>query len=150
MQDRRNRMINDRRAVLGMPIKLLIIVVILSISIPIVYNALEINEESMMKTKMDRECERITECVRDVYYSGIGSVRTIDIELPQGCDLVIGGKDADAYTMRSYYGGKMISTAYMDEPVVRFDDELTISGQTRLRMGVGLDDEGYVIKVSIA
>lgn len=149
MQDRGHNLMRDRTAVIGMPIKLLIVMVILTISIPIVHDALEINEESMMRTKMDRECDRITDCVRDVYYSGIGSVRTVDIGLPQGCELVIGGNGADAYRMASYFEGKRLSTAYMDEPVVRFANELSVSGDTRLRISVGFDDGGYVIEVSV-
>ncbi len=149
MQDRRHILISDRKAVLGMPIKLLIVMVILTISIPIVHNALDVNNESMMETKMNQECDRITDCIRDVYYSGIGSVRTIDIDLPQGCELVIGGKGADAYCMTSYYEGKRLSTSYMDEPVVRFADELSISNDTRLRIGVDRDGGEYVIEVSV-
>ncbi len=149
MQDRGHLLMRDRKAVIGMPIKLLIVMVILTISIPIVHNALEINEESMMGTKMDRECDRITDCVRDIYYSGIGSVKTVEIDLPQGCELVIGGKGADAYCIASYFEGKRLSTTYMDGPVVRFADELYVSGDTRLRMGVALVDGEYVIEVSV-
>ena len=105
MQDHRNSLIHDRKAVMSMPIKLLIILVILSLSIPIIYSAMEFNQESMMDVRMDKECDKIIGCVREIYYSGTGSIRTIDTELPQGCELVIGGNDGDAYWIRSYYDG---------------------------------------------
>ena len=150
MQDHRNSLIHDRKAVMSMPIKLLIIMVILSLSIPIVYSAMEFNQESMMDVRMDKECDKIIGCVKEIYYSGTGSIRTIDTELPQGCELVIGGNDGDAYCIRSYYEGKEISKTYMDEPLVKFSEEIRISGHTKLRMMTGLVDNEYVIKVSIA
>ena len=63
MQDHRNSLIHDRKAVMSMPIKLLIIMVILSLSIPIVYSAMEFNQESMMDVRMDKECDKIIGCV---------------------------------------------------------------------------------------
>ena len=89
MQDHRNSLIHDRKAVMSMPIKLLIIMVILSLSIPIVYSAMEFNQESMMDVRMDKECDKIIGCVREIYYSGTGSIRTIDTELPQGCERTV-------------------------------------------------------------
>ncbi len=113
---------------MDLPIKLMIVMVILTVSVPIISNALDKNEESMACSEMTQEMTRISDAISVVHYSGSGSSRTVDVNIPAGCEISIGGNGSDAYSARLYRGGEMISEYYLERPIVMICDETVLTG----------------------
>lgn len=128
MQDRGRQLRNDRRGVADLPIKLVVIMVILSISVPIVMQAADNSQKSMMNDEMEQEIERIKDASAVVYYSGSGSSRILEIKLPDECEISLGGDGEDAYSLRSIYDGEIVSTTYFEKPPIPVKDKITLSG----------------------
>lgn len=148
MQDRRDSELNhDSRGIIGMPLKLMMIMVILTLCIPIVAQAVDSNQRQMMGSVMDQEAERIVEAARDARFSGAGTSDIIDIDLPQGCEIVLGGDGP--YCVSCIYEGSITSKRYMERPAIRFDDHVTISGSMRLQFRSTFIDGTYGTEVTV-
>jgi len=73
-----------------MPLKLMMIMVILVICIPIVSQAVDMNQKYMMDSAMSRQADIITDAVRNAHYSGTGTSSIIDVSIPAGCEIELG------------------------------------------------------------
>lgn len=118
----------NKKGVLELPVKLMVAVILLTISLPIISDALENNENDMMNSEMEHEANIIHDAVSLAYYSGVGTSRTVTVDLPAGCEISLGGDDDDAYSMRLLYNGNVTSTMYFDRPIVKIADETTLTG----------------------
>ena len=84
-----------------------------------------------------------------VYYSGYGSTCTIYISIPAGCEIIIGGEDQDAYTMRVTYDGDVKKTVYTQRPMIQFlGGPVTVTGSPELRFECVSEDGIYGVKVT--
>ena len=128
----RKRLKNDKRGVLDLPVKLLVVMIILALFLPIVSNAVESNEKSMMLSEMEQETGNIIDSVRATHFSGTGSGRHLDVSLPAGCEIVIGGSGTDAYSIRECYNGTEINTRYIESPAIKFGNSVTLTGNCSL------------------
>ena len=148
MQDRRDSgLSHDNRGILSMPLKLIMIMVILTLCIPIVAQTVDSNQRQMMGSVMDQEAERMIEAARDARFSGAGTSDIIDIDLPQGCEIVLGGDDP--YSISCLYEGSIVTKKYIDRPAIRFDDSVTVSGNMRLQFRSTFSDGIYGTMVTI-
>lgn len=127
-------MMPDRRGVMDLPIRLMVVVIVLSVSVPLIADAAEINEKSMMTADMNREIGVLMNAVSAVHYSGIGSSRTVDIDLPAGCEMTIGGPDTAAYSVRMFFNGEHTATAYFEKPAVMIFGEVHITADSTLML----------------
>lgn len=133
MQDNGSRSLKkDTRGVIGLPIKILVIMIVLAVAVPVVINAAENGEKSMKETEMNMEISKITDAVSVVYYSGIDSQRTVNVNIPAGCEISLGGEGEDAFSIRSIYNGEIISTKYFDKPQIAIENNLFLSGSVSL------------------
>ncbi len=149
MQTHRHCLRRDRKGVLGTPLKLMIIMVILVASMPIVCSAVDMNKDTMMTAEMEQECGRIVDCARSVYHSGIGSSGTLEIGLPEGCEIRIGGEGVNAYRISAFYEGNEMSVTYMERPAVKFTEETVISGHCSLVLKCIGSGNGYALEVTV-
>ena len=124
----------DRRAITGLPVKLLVISVILTVSIPIVSSSLDSGMSEMDRNQMDSEAQRIANAVSGAYYSSIGDCKYIETDIPSGCTLVLGGEGQDAYAIHMHRGSEEIGKHWMEKPMIPFKDMLTIEGHAMLRI----------------
>ena len=134
MQDSGHRGMNDRRGMMDMPLKLTVIMIVIALNIPMIVNVIETNEDRVMDSVLSKEADRIGSAVRAAYYSGDGSSRMIDVDLPEGCEMTLGGSSSDAYAITCTFGGKVVSKTYIEKPSIRFDGPVTISGNVRLEI----------------
>ena len=148
MQDRCDRELShDSRGIIDMPLKLMIIMVILTLCIPIVAQAVDSNQKQMIGSVMDQEAERIIEAARSARFSGAGTSDIIDVDLPQGCEIVLGGDDP--YSLSCIYEGSVISKKFMERPAIMFDDTITVSGSMRLQFRSTFIDGTYGTEVTV-
>ncbi|MBO7205602.1 MAG: hypothetical protein J6V08_04200 [Candidatus Methanomethylophilaceae archaeon] len=118
----------DRRGVTALPIKLLIITILVTISIPMISDVMESTEDTMNTRIMEDESDKISNAVRSVYYSMNGARKVVEIDVPDGCRMILGGDGDDAYAIHMYCGGELMSQRWMEKPILSFDDAVELAG----------------------
>jgi hypothetical protein len=123
-----------RNGVIDLPVKLMVILLIIAISVPLLTSAMERGEANNASYAMNSEIDRIFNAVAAVHYSGIGSSRTISVAIPDGCEIVMpGGDDENGYVVKMDFKGRETGVRYMDRPPVRLiADDLVITGNCLL------------------
>lgn len=129
----------NRKAVTDLPIKLLMISIILSISIPIVASSLDSSMDGIDSSQMNEECQRIAGSATSAYYSTVGAERYLDVCIPEGCSLVLGGEGAEAYAIHMYRGSEEIAKHWMEKPMIPFKEVCYIDGNASLRISADAD-----------
>ena len=129
----------DRRAMTGLPVKLVVIMVILGAMVPILMNYLDTGMSDMERNQMDGEAQRLTNAVSGVYYSSIGDSKYLEMDIPQGCTMVLGGEGQEAYAIHMYRGSEEVGKHWMEKPMIPFKSVLIIEGQTTLRVMADTD-----------
>lgn len=125
----------DDKGVMDLPVKLAVVFLILSISVPVIANAVERNESISNEVVMDSEMARFSKAVAAAHYSGTGSTVTVMLDIPTGFEIRVGGDGSDSYSIRSYSGDSLISKRYMERPAVMLLCDLTI-GQGRHTLSI--------------
>ena len=136
---------------MDLPIRLMIVVLIVCISIPLLTTAVERGESNNAAAAMDSEIDKIFNAAAAVHYSGIGSSRTVTVAIPDGSELVIpGGGGPDGYAIKMVFKGRDVSTRYMESPPVRFiTDGITISGTAMLLIASETVDGQPAVRVTV-
>lgn len=119
----------NRGAVIDLPIRLAVVMAVLALSVPFIGSTLDYNEERTSAAVLESQVTRITNAAAVVYFSGEGSCRTVDLDIPSGCSISLGGDEGDAYSVRGIFDGKVVAKAYMDRPSVTFSSELSLCGK---------------------
>lgn len=144
-------MIPDGKGVLGLPMRLAVAIIVVSVCVPSLAYAAESFRTDTDVSDAATEVEKMVDAADTVYYSGSGSVRTVDVSLPSGCEIVVGGDGADAYTLRIIRGGNTEKTVYTERPAVKFlNGPVTVSGDSELRFECTSENGVYGVKVSYA
>jgi len=140
-----------RKGVMDLPVKLMIVILIISLSVPMLTGAMERGESNNATAAMNSEVSRMFNAAAAVHYSGIGSSRTLSVSIPEGCEIVIaGGEGSDAYSVRTLFKGDQTGIRYMDKPPVRFiTDNLVISGSCLLLITSEVKDNYPAVRVEI-
>jgi hypothetical protein len=136
---------------IDLPVKLMLIVIIVSLSVPILAGAMERGEVNGAVSAMNSETDRLFNSAAAVHYSGIGSSRTVHMNIPDGCELVIpGGNGSEGYSVKMFFKGSDVGTRYMDRPPVIFiSDGITISGSCVLLITSDIQNGSAAVRVTI-
>lgn len=132
----------DRRAVTGLPVKLLVIMIIMGSMVPVMMNYLDSGMSDMDRNRMDGEAQRLTNAVSGVYYSSVGDSKYVEIDIPQGCTMVLGGEGQEAYAIHLYRGSEEVGKHWMEKPMIPFKDMTVIEGRTTIRVTADTDGIG--------
>ena len=124
----------DKRGVMSLPIRLMVVMIVVSVSLPILMNALDDSQEIMAGAEMEKESEKFKNAAVLAHYSGNGCSRTVELELPSGCEMSVGGEGGDAYSIRMLYNGDLVSVYYFDKPTLKIDEEFSFSGHLKLKL----------------
>lgn len=134
MQDHRHRLKKDRGGIMSLPVKLMITMVIIALSVPMLTAALDSSQEDMAGTEMAQEVQKFKNAANLAHFSGNGCSRTVEINLPAGCELSVGGEGSDAYSIRTVYNGNLVSTEYFESPVLKICNVMTFTGHMILKL----------------
>ena len=134
MQDHRDRLRKNRKGVMGLPIKLMVTMTIIAISLPALTGIMDDSERGMADAEMGQEAERFMNAAVLAHRSGDGSTRTVSISLPAGCELWVGGEGSNAFSVRSVYNGEIVSKDYFETPVLKINEQMTFSGNVTLKL----------------
>ena len=83
---------------------------------------------------MIQETEKFKNAANLAHFSGNGCSRTVEIDLPAGCEMSVGGTGSDAYSIRMVYNGDLVSTEYFESPVLKISQEMTFTGHMTLKL----------------
>ena len=138
------------KGVIDLPVKLMVIVIIVSLSVPMLAGAVERGEVNAAFSAMNAETDKLFGSAAAVHYSGIGSSRTVQMNLPDGCEISIpGGDGSDGYSVKFFFKGNNVGTRYMDRPPVLFiSDGITISGSCMLFVTSDIHNGHAAVKVT--
>ena len=118
----------DRRGLEGLPLKLLLVALLISLSLPVVSSAMDDFRTNMEEAALGAEVTRVASSISDVYVAGEGNVRFIDVEVPVGdAAIEMGGEGIDALSVRAVVADRVVRTAYMDDPPIKV---MTLNGGT--------------------
>ncbi len=114
----------DRRAIEGMPLKLLLTSLLISLTLPTVLGALQGYERAMKIEELKGEVQKIRSAALSAYLAGPGNVRTVPIDLDgigkgQG-SIRLGGRPgtSDSTSIRYFLEGSEMGSVFMLEPAV--------------------------------
>lgn len=128
----------DRRAVLDLPLRLILVLLVISLSAPVAISALEDMEEGAAGAAMEAAARRIMNVAAELHYGGCESTQGLSLSLPSDCRMEIGGDAGtpDAMSIRCYYRDKMISTCYVEGQMLMLigDSTLGLEGDFTLRL----------------
>lgn len=134
MQDHRDRLRKNKKGVMSLPIKLMVTMMIIAVSLPALTGIMDDSERGMADAEMGQEAERFMNAAVLAHRSGDGSSRTVSISLPAGCELCIGGEGSDAFCVRSIYNGEIVSKDYFETPVLKISEQMTFTGSMTLKL----------------
>jgi len=92
----------DRRALEGMPLRLLIMSLLISLTVPVVMGSVDSYERTTSRTAVIEAAERFVASVEEVISSGEGNRRIVTVSLPQS---------ADRFSLAIEIGGSQGSTS---------------------------------------
>ncbi|NLU45690.1 MAG: hypothetical protein GXX87_01940, partial [Euryarchaeota archaeon] len=85
-----------------------------------------------------------------VYYMGAGSACAVDVSLPAGCMMAVGGEGTDAYSIGIFLDGVEKDRIYLERPLVRIlGDGLDVHGKSRISVECVRLDGVYGVSVGI-
>lgn len=135
----------NKRAVLDLPIRIVVVLAVLAAALPFIGSAMEYNEEATTAAALENQIGRITNAAAVVYFSGEGSCRTVDLDIPAGCTVSAGGSGGEAYSVRGAVGDKTVCTGYMDRPSVGFSAKTVLSGKCTVTVRCSPGGDGYPV-----
>lgn len=124
----------------GLPLRLLIMSLLISLTVPVVMGSVESYDRSTARSAMVSEAERFVGVVEEVMSSGEGNRRIVSVFLPQDVDrfhyaIEIGGAmgTTSSLTVRCTCDGMPFTTLAPESPPAR----MVLLGGTMLRLEGG-------------
>lgn len=74
----------DERGVEGIPLKLIIVIVILAITIPAIWKGLESYDRSQTENNLRSEIEFLSTHIKQIYLNGIGNAQDVEVDFKDG------------------------------------------------------------------
>lgn len=148
---------NDRRAVEGLPLKLMIVATLISISFPFLFNALENFQQNIELQKIKEIADRIRSEAISCYIAGPGNIRNIEITSDtSNLFLDIGGNfnSTECRSIRCFIDSTLACTIFLEKLPVRLssngEDSLFIQVTDCILFFECISDEhGTWVKVGI-
>jgi hypothetical protein len=144
--------IKDKRGLEGMPLKLLIVSLMISMSAPVVLSSMGAFQARTSESLALSAAERIRETITATYVSGPGNHRVMDSPLTDDkCIIEIGGDltRTESMVIKIVHGGA-VEHVYLSEPAIRVTSadgrpfQLT-AGMAKLSFTCVSDNGTYVV-----
>jgi hypothetical protein len=140
----------NKKGVIGLPLRLAMTFLILSLSVPVVVYMVEDLRDDSDVALLRNEASKISDTVSKAYYSGEGGMFTVDISVKSDCVLTIGGEGKDAYSIGLFVGDTEVERIFLQRPSVKIVNEcLDVSGDRTLQCQSVLINGTYGVEVSI-
>lgn len=94
--------------------------------------------------------EQLRRHMGDAYRDGVGNWRTVDIDIPAGYSLSLGGDGTDGYAIRVIRNGDFVGEVYMEDPTFPVTGpEVSLSGNVRLMLKPVMDEGIQKMEVEV-
>ncbi|MBP6021185.1 MAG: hypothetical protein KA502_01175 [Candidatus Methanomethylophilaceae archaeon] len=140
-----------RKAMIGFPMRLAVAFLILSISLPVITGMAEDLKDDNRVGSTTAEAEKISDAISKVYYSGVGSIRTVEVSIDSHCFVKVGGAGSQCYSIGVYLEDMEKGRIYLQRPPVKIvGDGVEISGDTLVSVKCVRMADGCGVEVSVA
>jgi hypothetical protein len=116
----------DRRAVEGLPLRLMLMALLISLTVPTMLSVMGSTSTKLRSQEMAEVADDLAGTIEEMAAAGPGNVRVIDVpSMPAGMGLFIGGADGSVESMRISWcsDGTVLGSRYLDDVSV-----MTVSG----------------------
>ena len=132
-----------------MPIKLAVCFLILGLMVPTLMGVVEDSQQELSLTEMTEEAEKLRSAIGKAYYGD--STVYIELSLPAGQSLIVGGEGPERYTIMIQTDDKTIETVYLERPTVGvLNGRTVITGNTTVIVSMTTIDGEYGAVVDVA
>ena len=140
-----------RKAMIGFPMRLAVAFLILSISLPVITGMAEDLKDDNRVGSTTAEGQKISHAISKVYYSGGGSIRTVEVSIDSHCFVKVGGAGSQCYSIGVYLEDMEKGRIYLQRPPVKIvGDGVEISGDTLGSVKCVRMADGCGVEVSVA
>ena len=123
----------NKKGMIGFPFRLAIAFLILALCVPTLIHMVDGFQQNAEIDSVSIEAQKISNTISRTYYSGIGSVCTLDVSIDNDCYIKIGGEGTDAYSIGIFLGDNEKNKLYLERPSVKIiGNGLEISGNRTL------------------
>lgn len=142
-------MISDGSGILSMPVKLTVAIIVLATLTPVIFGMVDTAEESMSTSEAEAEARLLADAVSRAYYGGDGTMISVQMSLPRGEGLAVGGEGGDSYSIRLLSDGEIRKKILLERPAVPIlNDEMVVTGDCILIVKCCIEDGRYGVRVS--
>lgn len=133
-----------------MPVRLAVAVLVIATMTPLLLGLVGAAEDSMSSREAGSEARTLHEGMARAYYGGAGTVVTVELSIPLGQSLRVGGEGGDAYVIRVMDGAEVVDRVYMERPSVRvLGDVLDIAGNARVTIETVSEEGVYGVRLAL-
>ena len=126
---------------MSLPLKLAISFLIIGLMLPSVITMTQNTQEDAQEMVVRSVAGQLSDAMTDCYYDGLGSGWTVNLTVPSGYSLEVGGDGAQAYIIRIVHGGEVVDRIYLDSPGFPVIGDITrISGTVRVEISAVVCD----------
>lgn len=127
--------------------RLAVCFLVIGLMAPMVINAAEDSQTEISHADLWRESGTLKDAIGRVYYGGTGTSVSVEMDIPAGQSILVGGDGADAFTMRLLDSEEQVGIVYLDSPTVRITNgPVAISGPGTVTVRA-VNDGGYGVEV---
>lgn len=139
---------SDDRGVLGMPVRLAVAVLVIATMVPVVLGMVGTAEDSIGSSELEREADRLRDGAARAYYGGEGTIVSVDLRLPPGASLGVGGDGGGRYVIRLIEDGEEVGRVYIDRPAVPvLGPAAEVSGSVTVKLEAVTVDGVYGVRL---
>lgn len=128
---------------IDLPVKLAVCFLVLGLMVPVVMDVVDDADSEMSVYELRKDAALLEDAVHRAYSDG--TVTSVELDIPRGQSLIVGGDDGNEYIIRLAVDGETVETSFIDSPMVAVIGGVTeISGDVVVRID-GTDADGVRI-----
>lgn len=131
---------------IDLPVKLAVCFLVLGLMVPVVMDVVDDADSEMSVYELRKDAALLEDAIHRAYSDG--TVTSIELDIPRGQSLIVGGDGGNEYTIRLAVDGETAETSFIDSPMVAVIGGVTeISGDVVVRID-GTDADGVRISLT--
>ena len=131
---------------IDLPVKLAVCFLVLGLMVPVVMDVVDDADSEMSVYELRRDAALLEDAIHRAYSDG--TVTSIELDIPRGQSLIVGGDSGNEYIIRLAVDSKTVETSFIDSPMVAVIGGVTeISGDVVVQID-GTDADGVRISLT--
>ncbi len=128
--------------------KLTVAIVILATMTPLVLTMADDARVEISTSDSESEARVLADAIAQTFYGGEGYSMSLDLRIPMGESLEVGGSGGDEYTIRMIVNGEEAGRVYLDRPIVQvLGGVQSLSGNTTVSLTCERTGDGIGVRV---